>query len=284
MPNNERTNDSIKSLLTIEEYSTGIYFSPSDIGVRRNFGRAGTRYAPLALINTFFKMGKPELQNEKIKLFEVTNIKTESEDFAKSQLEQSAKILNDLDLSKKNIHIGGGHDHVYPMLLSLQERLNKKKLVIINIDAHLDTRIDIMNHSGTPFRDFDKNSKVETTLLQYGIHQYSNSKTTQSPLERINQLVFKKSDHKFFEELKNLPKDAFVFLSLDADAIDSTQMQAVSAVNFDGVKLDEIKEIINVVKGFKNSMFGIYEYNPIYDDLSQKGARNLSSLIYDYLL
>lgn len=283
MPNYDRSKDTLKSLISKSDYNAQLLLSSSDFGVRLNHGRAGTKYAPQALSNIFFKMGNFQLKKTTFKITEVSDQQLELTDFKEAQLKETSNILKNLDLTKKNIHIGGGHDHAYPMLQALDKKLNKK-FCIINIDAHLDTRVDEINHSGTPFRDFDRIANNGHMLLQYGIHLYANSESTQQKLSTLDQKVFRKGSCKFYDEINLIPKDTFIYLSLDADAIDSNQMQAVSAVNFDGINIDEIRKIISLVKEFDNSLFGIYEYNPIYDDLSQKGARNLSSLIYDYVL
>ena len=65
-------------------------------------------------------------------------------------------------------------------------------------------------------------------------------------------------------------------------------MSAVSAVNPAGVQLKEVELIISKIKTkIKETeckaCFGIYEYNPIYDDLSNKGAKVISHLIYNWL-
>jgi formiminoglutamase len=52
------------------------------------------------------------------------------------------------------IHLGGGHDHVYPLLKAIETKY--KKIIILNIDPHCDTRESEHNHSGTPFRQFLK--------------------------------------------------------------------------------------------------------------------------------
>lgn len=284
MPNYDRSKDTLKSLITEHDYKTQLILSSSDVGVRLNKGRAGSKFAPEALKNTFLKMGNAQFKDHSFKITEVSNHGKELTNFNSAQDLETQKIIDCLDLSKKNIHIGGGHDHALPMLRALDNKLQNKPFCIINLDAHLDTRIDSIAHSGTPFRDFDDVTKEKHTLIQYGIHLYANSSSTQSNLNTIDQKVFKKGDPLFYKAIKSISKDTFIYLSLDADAIDSTQMQAVSAVNFDGISIDEIKKIINIVKKFESSIFGIYEYNPIFDDLSQKGARNLSSLIYDYIL
>jgi len=286
MTKNERFNDSIGALFTddLELAKICILKSSTDIGVRRNLGRAGSRFSPKSIVNILKKMTNTDFTDSHFIEYEVSNEQSEAKNFEDAQLLESSKIQKHIGKFNKYIHIGGGHDHVFPMLKSIIETLKQKELYIINIDAHLDTRVDMQRHSGTPFRDIDKLKPKSAYLYQYGIHNFSNSHKTKTELSHINQKVFPKGDKRFFDEISKIPKDSFVFLSLDADALDSSQMQAVSAVNPNGVELEQMRDIIELVKEFKESMFGVYEYNPIYDDLSQKGAKNICSLIYQYLL
>ena len=286
MTKNERFNDSIGALFTddLKLANICVLKSSTDMGVRRNFGRAGSRYSPKSIINILKKMTNTDFQDNYFAECEVACQHAEIENFENAQLKESNKIQRHIGNFNKYIHIGGGHDHVFPMIKSILETRQQKELFIINIDAHLDTRVDSHTHSGTPFRDIDNLKPQCVHLYQYGIHNFSNSKKTKTKLSNIDQKIFANGDEAFFEEISKIPKDSFVFLSLDADALDSSQMQAVSAVNPNGVKLSQMRDIIELVKEFKDSMFGVYEYNPIYDDLSQKGAKNICSLIYEYLL
>ena len=62
-------------------------------------------------------------------------------------------------------------------------------------------------------------------------------------------------------------------------------MEAVSAVNHQGLSLTTVKIIFNTIKALQPTQqyLGIYEYNPIYDNLSQKGARALTDLIVSWI-
>jgi formiminoglutamase len=62
-------------------------------------------------------------------------------------------------------------------------------------------------------------------------------------------------------------------------------MEGVSAVNHQGISSREVQKILETVLNSKKGKkyFGFYEYNPLYDNLSQKGARFIASLIYNIL-
>lgn len=283
MKKNTRLKDSFSALElnNIDKVDLCFIKCSSDTGVRLNLGRAGARFSPNAIIEVFKKMSHHNLKS-KFTQIEVSDSLLEKSNFKKSQIKESGKIFDLIQKEVRFIHLGGGHDHIFPLLKALDDKYDEL-FYIVNLDAHLDTRIDNIHHSGTPFRDFDRISSKKHKLIQYGIHNYSNSDSTFSKLENLDQVSYEKGNKDFYDEISKIPKESFVLLSLDADAIDSSQMQAVSAVNHNGIKLEEIRNIIKLFKKHK-LILGIYEYNPIYDDLSQKGAKNLSSLIYEFLL
>ena len=69
-----------------------------------------------------------------------------------------------------------------------------------------------------------------------------------------------------------------------ADAIDAGVMEGVSAVNHRGLPYDFIEDVLlYAIDELKCQHFGFFEYNPVYDNLSQKGARALAALIYQIM-
>lgn len=272
------------------------FLSSDDTGVWRNGGRRGARFAPEALLNQLKKFSiQAQHQNKKFGFFEVAKNETYDQNFSKAQ-EKSAKLMAQglekfLNGPLKNIfHLGGGHDHIYPLLKALEEKFHSP-IGVINIDAHTDTRTDELPHSGTPFRQFARQSKRAFKLVQVGIHQFAN------PLENFNgeikNVMFATSPHQYKRDIVELvessPDEMIWVLSLDADALSSSIMEGVSAVNPDGLPPEQVKEIFKIYqemtqkRGQKTAVYGIYEYNPVLDNLSQKGARFLSSLLYHLL-
>lgn len=291
-----RHSESVKPLLTTnfkKDYPS-ILLSPSDIGVRRNFGRPGTRMGPEAILNAFKKL-QNHLTIEGINLYQVSYQQLERADFDSAQTDETKNIESYLreKTSRKLIHLGGGHDHVFPLLSALNS--SSQQIIILNLDAHCDTRKDIRTHSGTPFRNFDELSPKNCHLIQIGIHDYANGKSTLENLNSLEQtLIFKDNlseDNLFnlvIRELEQIDigKDAIFLLSLDADGIKSSEMEAVSAPNHNGFGSSLVRKLISLLNEDYSShqqVFGIYEYNPIYDNLSQKGSRLLAAFMFEFL-
>lgn len=265
--------------------------SSSDVGTVRNFGRRGSGYAPEAILSVVKKLALHI--EEKWSDIEVADSKLEEENFdeaQKSYAEKMAVMFQSYSKTRKYVYLGGGHDHVYPLLKALNEK--SKKIIVINIDAHLDTRIDEFHNSGTPFRQFAREFEGSFQLIQLGIHDFANAKSTMSELGNAKEVVATYEDLKHltgnfnnnwkqFERMIPYDQTATYVLSLDADALDSAIMEGVSAVNHKGLPYHFVEELlVYCLDVLRIKHFGIYEYNPVYDNLSQKGARALASLIY----
>lgn len=281
----------IENRVIPSEAQTLFFKHSSDVGVIRNFGRRGSCYAPEAILSVVKKLAVHT--NDLWSDVEVGNPTLEDAQFDEAQKTAAEKLelmMTSYPKAKKFISIGGGHDHVYPLLKAINSR--HKNIVVINIDAHLDTRIDEFHNSGTPFRQFAREFEGTFKLIQLGIHDFANAKTTMSELGEAREVVATYEDlkvltHNFsqnwkqFERMIPYDPEAIYLLSLDADALDSGIMEGVSAVNHRGLPYHFVEELlVYALDVLRIKHFGIYEYNPLYDNLSQKGARALASLIY----
>lgn len=266
----------------------------SDIGTIRNMGRRGSLYAPEAILSVVKKLACHNLL--KWSDIELACPEFESKDFRLAQKELSQKIheiLTKQVRTQKFIYLGGGHDYAYPTLSALGQFT--KKMVVINLDAHLDTRTDSEPNSGTPFRQIAAEFPGELEIIQMGIHDYANSISTMSNLPNAKEVVATYEDirygtkdftdtDKFLKRVIPFQKDTIYVFSLDADVLEAGVMEGVSAVNHRGLPYDFIEDVLLYsIDELKCQHFGIFEYNPVYDNLSQKGARTLASLIYQIM-
>jgi formiminoglutamase len=266
----------------------------SDIGTIRNSGRRGSLFAPEAILAIVKKLACHNLF--KWSDAEFADASLEKQDFPQSQ----KKLADDILLALKNhsrvqkfIYLGGGHDYVYPIAKAINQ--TTQKLVIINLDAHLDTRTDSAPNSGTPFRQIATDFKGELEIIQLGIHDFANSISTMSNLPNAKETVATYEDvrfgtkdftktEQFLKRIIPFQKDTTYLFSLDADVLDSGIMEGVSAVNHRGLPYDFVEDVLLYsIDKLKCQHFGIFEYNPVYDNLSQKGARTLAALIYQIM-
>jgi len=286
----------INQFKTAKQYTINFIKLSSEEGVIRNGGRRGTKFGPTALLNTFKKLAQKSDSNS-FNEIELSNPELEAKDFKNAQSETTTNIINELKAieATKHVFIGGGHDYIYPCVEAIKNVNPNRPLLIINIDPHLDTRVDEFYNSGTPFRQIDQNATENENieLIQLGTHQFANVKSSKKELAHIHQKILG------FDEIKNqtnnfndnfdffqlyfktaLEKNPIVILSLDVDAIESSVMEAVSAVNHRGFPVKFVEDIFDYFKENQSTYYGLYEYNPLYDNLSGKGARFLASLIY----
>lgn len=265
--------------------------SSSDEGVIRNGGRNGARFAPQSLLSFFKKFNlNSKLAPKNFLELEVSDSALERKDFNEAQAVETGKIQKILAAYSQAtvFHLGGGHDHVYPLLSALGKK--HQDIIVINIDAHADTRADDESHSGNPFRKFSDSFNGKFHLVQVGLHPFANSMSTMAPLKQGKMSVIWK-DEISKEKLsalitKEIKPDTFVLFSLDADALCGHLVPGVSAVNGDGLNLDELKMIREFYSELTLShrpLVGIYELNPVYDTLSALSMRTMAGLLYDWL-
>lgn len=259
-----------------------IFTTEDDLGVSLNGGRPGARWASEAILNVLNKMVAPE----KPLLLKRENLTSDCQKLEDKQNEYSKAIQTKIEVwnPKLVIHLGGGHDHIYPLLMALK----KEELLVVNIDPHLDTRVDPIAHSGTPFRQFSK-EKTKWKLIQWGTHQYANAPANYHNLENVMQIIDDRSISRDNERSHAIIRHEIAswsgqpILSLDADALSASVMTGVSAVNPLGLSAEEVARVFETYATTTRGrgIIGIYEYNPLFDDLSQKGARYLSQLLWN---
>ncbi|MCM2350720.1 MAG: arginase family protein [Bacteriovoracaceae bacterium] len=268
--------------------------SSSDIGVMRNGGRNGARFAPQSFLATFKKFAQDKtLSQMAFHDFEVAASSEEETDFHRAQEQEAFRIAGLIKQFPQSriCHIGGGHDHVYPLLRALSE--NYAKVVVLNIDAHADTRTDENHHSGTPFRQFAEGFQGQFSLYQLGLHSFANSFSTLSPLSKGKLRILWRNEvttdalDLFFKEMeREIDEKTLVIFSLDADALSGAEVPGVSAVNPSGLGRTELLEIwmrFQKLPIAHSPIMGIYELNPLYDTLSSFSMRTLASFVYESL-
>lgn len=263
--------------------------APSDVGVQRNGGRLGARWAPQALLSNWKKLAIPANFNDVTFVSQtVTKQGLEEINFL-PMTEQQAQLLRDCQVAQSLIHLGGGHDHIFSLLKSFSDR----PIVVLNIDAHLDTRMDSEPHSGNPFRQFSQISTQSFQLYQIGIHRFANSQSTQAHLPKGEMHILWREEcdsaeyvQAFLMRMESLlPEGAQIIFSLDCDALAAGDVEAVSAPNHHGLNLNFVHQLAGsyrdlcLRKGI-SPVWGIYEFNPLYDSVSSRSGRALAGLIY----
>lgn len=191
------------------------------------------------------------------------------------------------------IHIGGGHDHILPLL---RVAGTQHPLVVINIDAHCDTRAEAEPHSGNPFRLFAQESAHGFQLHQIGIHPFANSQSTLSELPKGDMTLLLREDCEdrshvmayLARVLASVPDEARLVFSLDCDALALSEVGAVSAPNHRGLSAEFVHALVGWYENWcseqgQRPYYGVYEFNPLYDSVSGHSARVMAGLLYSML-
>lgn len=293
---NKRSSSKIKidqlDIIDSKALSNVLLLSQSDLGVVRNGGRRGSAYGPKAILNTLLKM---TAHKQRASAYKSIREQNSSKSFNDQQAEDIATISKVAKETEANLwHLGGGHDHIYPFLKAIDS--TSKNILVINLDAHLDTRVDPLFHSGTPFRQFANEAKGHFKIIQLGIHDFANEESNYKELKNsemevytVSQLRRETSNYtttaQFLDTLTKNYSGYTIVLSLDCDAISSESMEAVSAVNHNGLQISFVRDIFSWYYSLPQArkFCGIYEYNPIFDNLSSKGSRTIASLIGPFL-
>ncbi len=291
----KRFDESVGSLFIGGSGSEVMLFlkSSTDTGVIRNGGRNGARFAPQSFLSTFKRFTlTPELRGYKMLEVEVGNQEEERRNFTEAQAQEAERIAACLEQEKypRLCHLGGGHDHVYPLLCALGQKF--ESITVINIDAHADTRTDQEASSGTPFRQFATSYKGKFHLYQIGLQPFANSLSTLSPMPHSHegdQVLWacdfspKKLNGLFDAIRATMDSKTAVLFSLDADALRGWEVPGVSAVNPGGLGSPDLEDLWNRYRQLPLAhapLMGIYELNPVYDTLAALSMRTLGSFVF----
>ncbi len=265
--------------------------APCDLGVMRNGGKRGAKHGPQAITSVLKKMVPLSTDSTAITALSTgVSLEEEIEHFPSVQQRETDLIKGSLpDHLKKIAHLGGGHDHIYPLINAFLERYPKEEVLILNIDAHLDTRADEQTHSGTPFRQLFKKFGKRLHLVQIGIHSFANHPTNFEDMGEMEVLHWHESDtlKKSLKVILSQHSDKTLCLSLDCDGLDGSYMSAVSAPNHRGLSQDQFWSVFKSCQEFWHqsehpALYGVYEFNPLFDDLSTRAARFVASSLFDF--
>ena len=103
--------------------------APSDWGTVLNNGRKGSMFAPKVIESLLKKMAGHTKKNKSYAIVNVTDLEIEKENFDVAQTLEKENIRHLLEKYSNSffVHIGGGHDHIYPFFLATQSQLKENE-------------------------------------------------------------------------------------------------------------------------------------------------------------
>ena len=280
---------------------------PQDEGVRRNFGRAGAAEAPRAIRSALWRLvsvdwGPGSDRDLKLPIDFGHNPPLDIGDIRISgSLEESQEVLGQvvarvLEAGAVPVVLGGGHETAYGHYLGYVYA--KRKVGIVNLDAHLDVRplIDGRGHSGSPFRQAMEHPERPLPGSHYvclGIQPQSVSLAhVRYAHERgcfvctaggIQTTVMR--ERELVRQIERLKKEGcFVYLTIDADVVHERDVPGVSAPNPMGLPGYEINGAARMSGGYPGvSSLDLVEVNPRFDRDGQS-SRWAALVVWNFLM
>lgn len=264
---------------------------PDDEGVTLNKGRAGSALAPDEIRKFFYKMTPPAnaIESFEFNIIDEGNLNTKLASLSEKHsaaLDKAKEFWSKSTSLHKRVSLGSGHDYGYADCKAFVEHhlAQNQRPVVINLDAHLDVRpFNESHHSGTPFSRLLQEFSTQIDFYEIGIQPQCNARSHLAWAKEHNAHVI------MLDEVQNHPLSQFIrekktpaFLSLDMDAIQSSEAPGVSApVNFGLTQLQVRDLIFDLQTNFDFRAMGIYEVNPNFD-IDGKTSRLAAQFIYDF--
>ncbi|MBQ0820301.1 formimidoylglutamase [Microvirga sp. HBU67558] len=289
-----RVEDVIRPLTSDVRGGSALIGFASDEGVRRNFGRVGAAQGPAAIRRMLERLPV----HHPVEIFEAGDVACTDGDLSSAQERLADAVATLLDRDMRPVVLGGGHEVAYGSFLGLakhlSDRLATTRILVINLDAHLDLRLAPVPNSGTPFRQIAEFCSAHGTAFNYlcfGISELSN---TTALFDRARQLGV---EYRLDEEMRQSESPDLraglaqrliaadkVYLSIDLDVLPAAVAPGVSAPAARGVALEIIEDLIDdVISSGKLALADIAELNPVLDRDDQT-ARVAARLAYRLLL
>lgn len=254
-----------------------------DAGVKRNHGRPGAAQAPDVLRKALANMASHGGHNS---ITDMGTIGVEGD-----QLEAAQRALSDAvqacqQSGMRTLVFGGGHETAWAHGRGVLDAFKEDRIVIINLDAHLDLRKAEHATSGTPFRQLALYCEEQNREFQYacfGVSRAANTQALWDEATRLNVTLVEDLDYRLaaLPALEKLLAQADrVYLTIDLDVLPAGEMPAVSAPAALGVPaLDLLPVIGEICRSGKLQAVDLVEFNPTYDRDGQ-GARLAARLAW----
>lgn len=259
-----------------------------DEGVTRNQGRAGAAYGPDIIRKNLANMTISASYNRK--MMDIGNVSIKNKQLVQAQKNLCNKVAACQKNSIKTLVIGGGHETALGHAIGIFESFPNKKITIINLDSHLDLRIDKYPNSGTPFYQIASYCKKQSRDFLYNCIGTSFASNTDflrkiasqhcvkiiEDLTVLNQL----QDYVLPTLREIINSSQKIYLSIDLDVLPCWQMPAVSSPASLGVPLHLLLNIITpICSSEKLQGVDIVEFNPRFD-LHEQSARIAARIVW----
>ncbi|MBL5921208.1 formimidoylglutamase [Lelliottia amnigena] len=255
----------------------------SDEGVKRNHGRPGAAHAPDVLRKALANMASHHGHD---RLVDMGTITVEADQLEPAQQALSDGVKSCQHAGMRTLVFGGGHETAWAHGRGVLDAFPDERVVIINLDAHLDLRKAERATSGTPFRQLAQYCEAQQREFQYACFGVSRAANTQALWDEAVRLNVTLVDDLHFRRDALSTLDAVlaqadrVYLTLDLDVLPAGEMSAVSAPAALGIPAMDLMPVIEqICRSGKLQAADLVEFNPSYDRDGQ-GARLAARLAW----
>jgi len=254
-----------------------------DEGVKRNHGRPGAVQAPDVLRRALANMASHQGHE---RLADMGSISVEGDALEAAQRALSDAVTSCQRAGMRTLVLGGGHETAWAHGRGVLDAFPDDRVVVINLDAHLDLRKAECATSGTPFRQLAHYCAEQSRVFQYacfGVSRAANTQALWDEAERLNvtlveDLHFRRDALPSLEKV--LAQADRVYLTIDLDVLPAGEMPAVSAPAALGIPALELLPVIErICRSGKLQAADLVEFNPHYDRDGQ-GARLAARLAW----
>jgi len=266
-----------------------------DEGVKKNKGRVGAAKGPDSIRTEMANL--PCYFDESTHIYDAGNIICSDQNLAKTHDNFTEAVKTILSFDLFPLLIGGGHDIVlghFQALLDKKRSLdteNKKRIGIINFDAHFDLRPyhNTGGNSGTGFlqiADLCKEEKEKFSYLCIGIQQYGNTRSLFKKAEELNTQYIMAKDLTMDTLVKNqetvdtfIYKHDYIYLTICSDVLSAAYAPGVSAPQPFGLHPELVITLVkHILLSGKLLGMDIAEVSPRFDN-DNRTAR-LAAIIF----
>jgi formiminoglutamase len=247
-----------------------------DEGVRRNMGRVGAADGPAAIRRRLARL--PAHQAGAI--YDAGDVVCVGADLEAAQTALAARVRALIADGFTPIVLGGGHEVAFGSFLGLADALGediaRRRVGVLNIDAHLDLRRAPERNSGTPFLNIADLMRERGGAFHYLCVGVGVQANTTAMFERADALGVRY----WFDDECRAPALAETLaalrgalegfddlhLSIDLDALQAALAPGVSAPSPGGMSLEALEAIVDLAEASgKLRVIDVAECNPHFD-------------------
>lgn len=260
----------------------------SDEGVRRNKGRVGAVDGPASIRTALAPMSA----DPRLIVHDLGDTTVLDGQMEAGQALLGQAIAEALDAGHLAVVLGGGHETAFGSYTGLRSSAvtARKRLGILNLDAHFDLRKEPVPSSGTPFlqvANAERERGHEFNYAVLGISQPGNTGALFQTAQAlgVSYLLDEDCSESHLAQVLDFTQafidsvDA-VYLTIDLDVLPAAVAPGVSAPASYGVPLSVLLAVCRqVARSPKLALVDVVELNPAFD-VDSRTARTAARLIH----